>query len=156
MTRHALRPLAFLLAFTALLPALGGRAVAAQTIAVSGNPGLLHVTTAVPGSEPIAVSNSTTTYTVTTPSPNRPHKVVAQLNAAMPVGLALTATLDPPPGATSLGPIALDMTARDVVTSIPRNTNATQLVTYTLTASVLAGVVPASSRIVSLTIVRAP
>ena len=138
------------------LTALGLRAVGAQTIAVSGNPGLLRVSTAIPGSEPVAVSNASTTYTVTTPNQGRTHKVVAQLNAAMPVGLTLTATFDPPAGATSLGPIAVDMTARDVVTAIPRNTNSTQLITWTLTASVLAGVVPPTSRIVTLTIVRGP
>ena len=82
--------------------------------------------------------------------------MVAQLSAAMPAGLTLTADFDPPPGAISLGPIALDMTARDVVTAIPRNTNSTQLITWTLTASVLAGVVPPTSRIVTLTIVRGP
>jgi hypothetical protein len=139
----------------ALVP-FGIGAVGAQTVVVSGNPGLLRVSTAITGSEPVAVSNSTTTFTVTTPNPNRPHKVLAQLNAAMPTGLTLTAEFDPPPGATSLGPIALDMTARDVVTAIPRNTNSTQLITWTLTASVLAGVVPPTSRIVTLTIVRGP
>jgi hypothetical protein len=149
-------PSARTLLIAALLPLIGGRALRAQTISASGNPGLLRVTTAVPGSEPLAVSNSSTTYTVTTPNPNRPHKVLAQLNAAMPAGLTLTGTFDPPPGATSLGPIALDMTARDVVTAIPRNTNSTQLITWTLTASVLAGVVPPTSRIVTLTIVRGP
>lgn len=147
-------PRLLLLAALASIP--GVRAVGAQTIAVSGNPSLLRVSTAVAGSEPIAVSNSTTTYTVTTPNPNRRHKVVAQLNTAMPVGLTLSAMLDPPPGATSLGPIALDMTARDVVTGIPRNTNSTQGITYTFTASVAAGVVPSTSRIVTLTIVRGP
>jgi hypothetical protein len=145
-----------LLLFAALLPFIGGRALGAQTIAASGNPGLFRVSAAIAGSEPVAVSNTSTTYTVTTPNPNRPHKVVAQLNTAMPVGLTLTAVFDPPPGATSLGPIALDMTARDVVTAIPRNTNSTQLITYTFNASVIAGVVPPTSRIVTLTIVRAP
>lgn len=145
-----------LLLVVALLPLAGIRAIGAQTIAVSGNPGLLRVSTAVPGSEPVAVSNSSTNYTVTTQNPNRPHKVVAQLNAAMPTGLTLSAEFDPPPGAVSLGPIGLDMTARDVVTGIPRNTNSTQLITWTLTASVLAGVVPPTSRIVTLTIVRGP
>lgn len=144
------------LLLAALASVSGVGAVGAQTIAVSGNPGLLRVSTAAPGSEPIAVSNSSTTYTVTTPNPNRLHKVTAQLNAAMPVGLTLAATLDPPPGATSLGPIALDMTARDVVTAIPRNTNSTQGITWTFTATVAAGVVPPASRIVTLTIVRAP
>lgn len=151
-----LRASAFLPLLIALLP-FGGGALGAQTISVSGNPGLLRVTTAVAGSEPIAVSNSSTTYTVTTPNnPNRPYKVLAQLNAAMPVGLTLAATLDPPPGATSLGPIALDMTARDVVTGIPRNTNSTQGITYTFTATVAAGVIPPTTRIVTLTIVRGP
>ena len=145
-----------LLLVIVLLPLAGIRAIGAQTIAVSGNPGLLRVSTAIPGSEPVAVSNSSTTYTVTTPNPNRPHKVLAQLNAAMPTGLTLSADFDPPPGATSVGPIALDMTAREVVTSIPRNTTSTQLITWTLTASVLAGVVPPTSRIVTLTIVRGP
>ncbi|HET9452844.1 MAG TPA: hypothetical protein VFO66_01070 [Gemmatimonadaceae bacterium] len=146
-----------LLLFAALASLPGVRAVGAQTIAVSGNPGLLRVTTAVPGSEPIAVSNSATTYTVVTPTnPNRPYKVLAQLNAAMPVGLTLAATLDPPPGATSLGPIALDMVARDVVSGIPRSTNSTQGMTWTFTATVAAGVVPPTTRIVTLTIVRGP
>jgi hypothetical protein len=149
------RPGIRLLIAIALMP-VGIRAVGAQTIAISGNPGLLRVSNAIAGSEPVAVSNSTTTFTVTTPNPNRDHKVVAQLSAAMPAGLTLTADFDPPPGAISLGPIALDMTARDVVTAIPRNTNSTQLITWTLTASVLAGVVPPTSRIVTLTIVRGP
>ena len=147
------RSRAFVLLIAALLPT-GSRALGAQTLVISGNPGLLRVSSAIAGSEPIAVSSSTTTYTLTTPNPNRPHKIVAQLNAAMPVGLTLTATLEPPPGATSLGPVALDMTPRDVLVAIQRNTDATQLITYTLTASVLAGVVPPTSRIVTLTIVR--
>ncbi len=144
-----------LIAF-ALLPLLGIRALGAQTIDVSGNPGLLRVSTAIAGSEPLPVSNATTSYTVSTPNPNRPHKVTAQLNAAMPAGLTLAAELEPPPGATSLGPIALDMTARDVVTDIPRRTTSTQGITWTFTASVTAGVIPPTSRIVTLTIVRAP
>jgi len=138
------------------MPLLGVRAIRAQTVSASGNPGLLRVSTAIAGSEPVAVSNSTTTYTVTTPPANRTHKVTAQVNAAMPVGLTLSATLAPPPSASSVGPVALDMTARDVVTGIQRNTNSTQAITYTLTATVLAGVVPPTSRIVTLTIVRAP
>ena len=145
--------LAVSLALVAMLPFFG-RVARAQTLSVSGNPGLLRVSTAIAGSEPMAVTNASTTYTITTPNPNRPYKIAAQLDAAMPVGITLTATLEPPPGATSLGPIPLDMTARDVVTSVPRNTNATQLITYTLTATVVAGVVPPSSRIVTLTVVR--
>lgn len=143
-------------ACAAALLVSGGGAARAQTMAVSGSPGLLRISSAAAGSQPVPVSNSTTTYTVSTPNPSRTYKVTAQLNAAMPVGVTLTATLDAPPGATSLGPVALDLTARDVVTGIPRRTDATQAITYQLGASVAAGVVPNSSRTVTLTILQAP
>jgi hypothetical protein len=140
----------------AALLLIGGRAAIAQTIAVSGNPGLLRINNAVAGSEPIAVTNSSTTYTVTTPNPPRTYKVTAQLDAAMPADVTLTATFAAPTGATSIGPVALDLTARDVVTGIPRNTNSTQGITFELSATVAAGVVTSSSRVVTLTIIRFP
>ena len=140
----------------ALLLILGGRAVVAQTIAVSGSPGALVVNTAIAGSQPNAVSNSATTYTVVTPSANRTYAVTAQLNAAMPVGTTLTATLAAPAGAVSVGPVALDMTARNVVTGIGRNMSATQGITYVFNATVAAGVIPATTRTVTLTIIRFP
>jgi len=140
----------------AALLLIGSRAAIAQTIAVSGNPGLLRIDNAVAGSEPIAVTNSITTYTVTTPAPNRTYKVTAQLDAAMPAGVTLTATFAAPAGATSIGPVALDLTARDVVTGILRNTNSTQGITYQLSATTAAGVVTSTSRTVTLTIIRFP
>ena len=141
---------------TALL-LLGSRAVGAQTIVVSGNPGLLRINTAVAGSQPASVSNNSTTYTVVTPNPaGRTYKITAQLNSPMPAGVTLTATLAAPAGATSVGAVALDMTARDVVTGIPRQTNATRSITYQLSATVLAGVIPSSNRIVTLTVLRFP
>lgn len=150
-------------AVTKWLPILGaGLAVLqaqdarAQTLNVSGNPGLLRISSAVAGAEPISVSNAATTYTVTTGNPNRLHRVMARLSAPMPLGVTLTATLAAPPGATSLGPVALDGTDRDVVTNIPRRTTATQSITYTLSATVAAGVIPNSSRTVTLTIVQQP
>ncbi len=140
---------------TVLLP-FGGRTVGAQTLSVSGNPGLLRISAAVAGSEPTSVSNATSTYTVTTPSPNRTYKITAQLDANMPAGVTLTGTFAAPNRATSLGAIALDVTARDVVTGIPKNTNSTQAITYQLTATVAAGVVPTSTRLVTLTVIRFP
>jgi hypothetical protein len=132
------------------------QAMSAQTLAVSGNPGLLHVTSAVAGSQPIAVSNSSTTYTVTTGNPNRFFNLTARLNAPMPPGVTFTGTFAAPPGATSLGAIALDATARNVVTNIPRRTDATLGITYSLSALVTAGVVPNGSRTITLTLVQAP
>jgi hypothetical protein len=133
------------------------RVVVAQTITVSGNPPALKITAAVAGSEPTSVSNNTTTYTVVTPNPaNRTYKITAQLNALMPANVTLTATLAAPTGGTSVGPVALDLTARDMVTGIPKSTNATQSITYQLSATVLAGVVPSTNRIVTLTVLKFP
>jgi hypothetical protein len=140
----------------AVLLLLGVNAASGQTLAVSGNPGLLRVSTAVAGSEPVAVSNASTTYTVTTPNPNRRYKITARLSAPMPVGITLTGSFAAPPGGTSLGPVVLDATNRDVVLNIPRRTNATQGITYSLTATVAGGVIPNSSRTVTLTIVQQP
>jgi hypothetical protein len=140
----------------ASLSLIGTQTSGAQTISVSGNPGLLRISSAIAGSEPIAVSDAATTYTVVTGNPNRLHKVTARLSAPMPVGVTLTAALAAPPGATSLGPVPLDGVARDVVTDIPRRTTATQAITYTLSATVAAGVIPNSSRTVTLTIVQQP
>ena len=130
------------------------KAAFAQTIAVSGSPGPFHITTAISGSNPTTITNSTTTYTVVTPNPPHTFKVTAQLNAAMPAGTALTGTFAPPAGGTSSGAISLDATARDVVTGIPRKTNETMGITYQFSASPLAGVVPSSSRTVTLTIIQ--
>jgi len=130
--------------------------VPAQTLSVSGSPGLLRISNAVAGSEPISVSNSSTTYTITTPNPNRLYNLTARLNAPMPPGITLSGTFAAPPGATSLGAIALDATARNVVTNIPRRIDATLGISYELSALVTAGVVPNGSRTITLTIVQAP
>lgn len=145
-------------AFAAALLPLGNRAAGAQTLGVTGNPGLLRVSSAVAGSEPIAVSNGTTLYTFTTPvnPKNRIYKITAQLDAAMPAGVTLEATFAAPPGGTSYGPIALDLTARDVVTGIAANQTATRGITYRLVATAAAGVIPQSTRTVTLTILRGP
>ena len=135
----------------------GSRAVFAQTIAVSGNPAALKITAAIAGSQPTSISNSVTTYTVVTPNPaNRTYKITAQLNAPMPANVTLTVTLAAPAGGTSVGPVDLDMTARDVVTGIPRQTNSTQGITYQLSATVLAGVVASTNRNVLLTVLKFP
>lgn len=139
----------------ALLPP-GSRAVAAQTLSVSGSPGLLRVSTAIAGSQPTAVSNGTTTYTITTPNPTRTYRMTAQLNAPMPSGVTLSAAFAAPTGATSLGAVSLDATARDVVIGIPRRTDATRSITYQLSAVVTAGVVPLSSRTVTITVIQTP
>jgi hypothetical protein len=128
----------------------------AQKISVSGSPGLLAITTAVAGSPPTAVSNSTTTYTMSG-NPTKNNKIIAQLNAAMPTGVTLSLQLVPPVGATSLGAVALDVVAKDILTNIPANAKGDVLgITYRLSATAAAGIVPLTSRTVTITIVDLP
>jgi len=90
----------------AVLLIFASRTAFAQTLAVSGSPGLLRISSAIAGSQPTSVSNSTTTYTVSTGNPNRTYKITAGLNIAMPPNVTLMATLAAPAGATSLGAVA--------------------------------------------------
>ena len=83
--------------------------------------------------------------------------MTAQLNASMPAGVTLTLSAPPTPGGTSYGAVALDVTARDIITGIAGfSGNASASLTYTLSASAAAGVIPLQSRTVTLTITAAP
>jgi len=116
---------------------------------VSGNPPLLRISTAVAGSQPNAITTATTTYTVQVSSGGS-RRITGRLSAAVPAGTTVTVTLNAPPGATSLGPVALDATERDLVINIPRPTNATLTITYVFSGTVTAGVVANNSRSVTL------
>jgi hypothetical protein len=136
---------------------LCARAAFAQTLTTAGTPGLLRINTAVAGSEPIAVSTSGGTYTLTTPTPNRTYAITGQVNANLPTGVTLTVSLAAPgQGSVSLGAVALDVTGRNLVTGIRKNMSVTQSITYQLSATAAAGVVPLSSRTVTLTIIQYP
>jgi hypothetical protein len=135
---------------------LSARAAFAQTLTTAGTPGLMRVSSAVAGSEPLPITVPGGTYTITTPNPNRTYAITAQLNSNMPTGTTMAVTLVAPPGGTSLGAVALDVTARNLVTGIGRNANSTHNITYTFTATAAAGVVPFSSRTVTLTVIRFP
>lgn len=145
------------MSFVAAVLALSARAAFAQTLTTTGTPGLLRINAAVAGSQPTSVSTSGGTYTVTTPTANKTYAITGQLNANMPTGVTLTITLAAPgQGSVSLGAVALDVTARNLVTGIKKNMNATQSITYQLSATAAAGVVALSSRTVTLTIIQFP
>lgn len=128
---------------------------AAQTIAVSGDPGPVTVQTATAGSQPDPVSESTTTYSVTTTAPNQ--KIVARLESPMPNGVTLAVQLVAPPGASSLGAVTLTTTDQDVVGPIASPESAAGLtVKYVLSATVSAGPVATSTRTVIFSIVAGP
>lgn len=135
------------------------RAVRAQTISTSGNPGLLRISAAVAGTEPTSVSDASSNYTVTTPAPgNNKFQVLMSLNANMPANVTLNATLAAPAGSagTSNGAIALDVTPRAMVISIKKNYTGTASITYQLVTVAAAGVIPNQSRTVTLTVTTYP
>ena len=131
--------LVVLLAFASRMAAQGPP----PRLRVSGDPGLLRITTAVAGSAPTGVSDVLTTYDVRVSS-SSVKRITARLNAPMPAGVVLTVTLVPPTGATSMGPVVLDAIARDVVVNIT-GVNSTHAITYQLNATVAAGVIAPSS-----------
>jgi hypothetical protein len=139
---------------TTVLLLVGSRTVGAQTITLSsGSAGTLVINAAIPGQDPTSASASITTYAVTTPAPQGTYRITASINQAMPAGTTLRLSMASPAGATSLGAVALTTTAQDVVINIPRKTNGTSLaITYTFDATPAAGVVPLTSRTITLAI----
>lgn len=119
-------------------------------ISVSGNPGALAINTAVAGSAPTPVSNSSTTWAVTTNQTGA--KVTAAIDVTMPAGITLSLNLQNPTGATSIT-VSLGTLAADAVTGITKLNESGKAVTYTLAATATAGVVASTSRTVTLTMV---
>lgn len=133
-----------------------GHSAAAQfsAVRVSGSPATMRVEGSTAGAVPVPVIESSTSYTYANLLGNK--KITAQLNASMPTGVTLRATFDAPRGATSIPNVQLDATARDVVTGLGFSLGSTAGITYTLSATPAAGVVPQQSRTVTLTVVSAP
>ncbi|MEP6989911.1 MAG: hypothetical protein ABJA80_03200 [bacterium] len=139
---------------TFVLPMFGwAKDAGAQSTAltVSGSPAPFTVTTAVAGSQPIPLTDAITTYFVKAKNAAGPQKITAHLDSPMPAGTTLTITMSAPSGATSLGPVTLDMTDRDIVINIARDNGSTNGITYVFTATVSAGVLAPQTRTVTLT-----
>jgi len=134
------------------LLAVGGEARA--QISVSGTPAQMTVSTAIAGSAPVAVTNSTTTYSVTS-NPSTGHfAITASVNTPMPAGVTLRVALAASKGA-SLGAVDLVTTAQNVVTGITGRMFG-QRITYTLSATAAAGVVAVQTRRVTFTLINTP
>lgn len=126
----------------------------AQFFSVSGSPATMKVSAAIPGFGLTPVTDASTKYTFFEFSGGH-HEITAQIDAPMPAGVTLTVDLAAPSGATSAGPVALGVAAHPVVTNISsgfsRNT-----ITYELSATPAAGVVPVQTRTVTFTIIATP
>lgn len=125
-------------------------------LSVSGGPVSLIVNTALAGNQPTVATYTGASYTVTAKKTAGIKKIVGSINAPMPANTIMTIELAAVTGATSLGPVALDMTPRDLEINISKENATIAGITYTFTATVAAGVIPAQSRIVTLTLVNYP
>ena len=119
-----------------------------QQISVSGA-ATLHITAAVPGSAPRAVTDATTRYSITTNDGTK--KISARINSSMPTGIEINLTATAAKGGTSTGKKTLTTTDQDLVTGL-RKLNDTAGLTYELAATAEAGKLPATTRTVVLTI----
>jgi hypothetical protein len=124
-------------------------------ITVSGSPAQLTVATATAGFAPDPVSNSTTTYNVANSPGTTHYTITAQLNADMPTGVTLTITLQAGGGGSSNGAVVLSMTAQNVATGVTHKVNS-DAITYQLSATAGAGVVPLQTRRVTFTAITVP
>ena len=122
---------------------------AIDTISVSGNPPTLIIST-IPGS----VSDSSTTYAVSTNGTNR--RITGQITTGgdMPANTSLYATLQAPTGGTSAGEQTLTSgSAVNLVTGISTLAESGRQISYRFAAVAGAGIIdPAQNRVVTLTI----
>ena len=124
---------------------------AINELSVSGSPGALVVSTATAGQAPDMVTEGTTTYSITTNEADR--KITGAIDSAMPTGLTLRIALQAPAGSgSSVGPVTLGTSASDLVTGISTLNETGRTITYWLSATSAAGVVPSASKTVTLTI----
>lgn len=119
-------------------------------VAFTSTPVTLTITTAVAGSDPTPVSDASSVWAVTTNQTNA--KISASISSVMPAGVTLSVALASPVGATNAGTVALTAVSQDLVTNITKLKASAQSVTYTLGATVAAGVIASSSRTVTYTL----
>jgi hypothetical protein len=121
---------------------------------VSGDPPAFTVLSAGAGLGFLPTTNSSTTYSVTVLGLGL--GITAQLSAPMPPSTSLRISPAAPAGASSVGPVPLDVTPQAVVRSLPIGTFSALPITYEFHASVAAGPIPTTTRTVTLTITAVP
>ena len=127
---------------------------AINEISVSGNPASLVVNTATAGSDPDQVSDSSTSYNITTNGSTK--KITGQIDTTMPTATALTVNLTAPTGGTSQGDVSLSATPANLVTGITKKKGSNLSITYKFSATVDAGIITSSTRTATLTILDGP
>lgn len=121
---------------------------AINEITVSGTPSLT-ISTATAGSQPDDATGNAT-YDITTNESNK--KITAAINTDMPANTTLKVNMAAPTGATGGGTLELSTTAVDAVTGISTVAESGLGITYTLSATVAAGVLSSATKTVTFTI----
>jgi len=125
---------------------------AVAKISVSGNPGALTISDGPIGTDNLtSVSDGSTTYSITHNSPTA-KRITASLDAALPAGFTLSASLGSSKG-TSAGSATIPAgSAVNLVTGIVRGADAGRAITYTFSALASAGTLASETRTVTLTL----
>lgn len=122
-----------------------------NSITDSGNPAALVINTATAGQNPNSVTNTSTTYSISTTTTIR--RITGRINSNMPANTTLQISLVAPTGATSLGLVTMTKTTTNLVTGIPINTLASgRTITYTFSATASAATVTNATRTVTFTL----
>ena len=134
---------------------ISSRPATAQSVTVFKvpvSPATMTINTAVAGSQPTAVTDASTTYTVSVKQADAPQHITAQIDASMPLGTTLSITMTLSSGGTGSGPQLLSTTPVTVVGNISRVNGSSGSITYTFSATAAAGVV-SGQRFVTFTLV---
>lgn len=124
---------------------------AINEISVSGDPDNLVVNSATAGSQPNDDTDNSTSWAITTNQTAR--KITGAINSNMPYDVTLEINLVAPTASgSSAGDVSLSTTAGDLVTSIETVAESGLTITYTLSATVTAGVVSQAQKTVTLTL----
>lgn len=117
---------------------------------ITGNPGTLVVSTSAAGARPNSVADKSTRYAIITNGTDR--KITAEINRAMPAGVALTVDLAAPTGASSASAVILKAAPTEVIMDATGLNQSVNDITYELSAIPEAGVALSERRTVTLTI----
>ncbi len=122
---------------------------AINEIAITGN-ATLTVNSATAGSDPVAATDNSTSYAVTTNEASV--KITAEADQNMPAGVTLSVNASAPAGAASAGATTLSTGAADVVTGMGTVSQGSLTLAYSLAATAAAGQMSSTAVTVTYTI----
>lgn len=106
----------------------------ATYISVSGDPTPMRVVAATSGTEPVPVTEASTSYSLAANGGENAKKITAAIDKDLPAGVLLEVQLAPPDGNATSTRQAMSSRATDLVTNIDNVAVTNQPITYTLRA----------------------